>query len=307
MREEVVLLGSRRAVVGILTRPDGDGVPGAPGVLLLNSGWVHRTGPNRIYVQLARRLAAAGFPVVRLDLPGVGDSPPSPRDLPLLEGVLEDLREVMGDLSSVGEARRFVPMGICSGADVSFRLAAEDERVVGAVMVNANVLDPEAATTADTHSRRRLSFYLRRALFDAGRWRRLLTGKTAYGGLLHTLASGLWRLLSGADREPTEARARVARDLDRMADRRQRLLFIFSEGDAGLDSFRLLVGEPADRLEVPGDAGAAVLAKTDHLFTRRRSREELFDLILRWMEAFAGAAGAARSSTRSGVRAPSSS
>src|SRR6185312_12807504 len=48
--------------------------PPRRGVILLNAGAVGQIGPNRLHVVLARRLAAAGDLVLRLDVSGIGDS-----------------------------------------------------------------------------------------------------------------------------------------------------------------------------------------------------------------------------------------
>jgi hypothetical protein len=72
MNEEAVLIGG--SLVGILSRPPAGVDPAMPGVLLLNAGRIHRVGPNRLYVAIARRLAAMGFAVCRFDLSGIGDS-----------------------------------------------------------------------------------------------------------------------------------------------------------------------------------------------------------------------------------------
>ena len=47
----------------------------ATALILLNAGLVHRMGPFRLYVQMARRLAAEGYAVLRFDQSGLGDSP----------------------------------------------------------------------------------------------------------------------------------------------------------------------------------------------------------------------------------------
>src|SRR5262249_47307203 len=58
-REKVVTFGAGRGLVGIVTLP-GTPRPDAPQLLLINSGIIHRVGANRLYVSLARTLAAAG-------------------------------------------------------------------------------------------------------------------------------------------------------------------------------------------------------------------------------------------------------
>src|SRR6185437_16493126 len=94
---------------------------------------------HRLYVALARRWAALGFHVLRLDLSGVGDSPAAddgvenvtyPRD-----GLL-DLGEAMDRLGHTASADRFIVAGLCSGGDFAFQMGLRDPRVVGAVILN---------------------------------------------------------------------------------------------------------------------------------------------------------------------------
>jgi len=73
--EKIFTCGPGGALVGVLTEPDvARAPPDAPAVLLWNVGLNHRVGPFRVFVELARRLAEAGFTVLRLDLSGLGDS-----------------------------------------------------------------------------------------------------------------------------------------------------------------------------------------------------------------------------------------
>ena len=72
MIEEVTRFGSNGSLVGILSRPMRSN-RNLPAILLLNAGLVHRVGPNRIYVRLARHFAALGFSVLRFDFSGIGD------------------------------------------------------------------------------------------------------------------------------------------------------------------------------------------------------------------------------------------
>src|SRR5574339_577479 len=101
--------GERRQLVGTVSLPDRvDRDPIA--VLLPNTGLEHRVGPNRLHVYLARALADAGFPTVRLDLSGMGDSTSSDTADPL-----RDLGAAMDALESQGIAGRFAALGLCSG------------------------------------------------------------------------------------------------------------------------------------------------------------------------------------------------
>lgn len=116
--------------------------PARPIVILLNAGVLHRVGPHRLHVTLARQLARRGFLAVRLDLGGLGDSPATAMAGSFTESAVADVRAAMTDLAQRFGARRFVLFGLCSGADNGFAAALEDERIAGLVL-----LDPHSYRT----------------------------------------------------------------------------------------------------------------------------------------------------------------
>ncbi|HHO68021.1 MAG TPA: alpha/beta hydrolase, partial [Gammaproteobacteria bacterium] len=73
MKERVVTFGPERNLVGVLTQPD-QVRPDLPVLVFLNAGLLHRVGPYRMHVDLARQLAARGYASLRFDLSGRGDS-----------------------------------------------------------------------------------------------------------------------------------------------------------------------------------------------------------------------------------------
>ena len=116
VHERVLRLGSEGHLVAIATDPPAP--LAAPGVIFLNAGVLHRVGPHRLHVLLARRLAAAGFAAVRMDLSGIGDSSPVPSGMSFRASSVADVRAAMDGLGSDdGTGARFVLFGLCSGAD----------------------------------------------------------------------------------------------------------------------------------------------------------------------------------------------
>ncbi len=107
-----------------------------PAFILSNSGIVHRVGPGRLYVKIARSLAAADHLVARIDHSGIGDSDPRQDGLPYYQSAVAEIREVMNDLASNHGTPRFAVLGLCSGAEVALRAACDDDRVVGVVLIN---------------------------------------------------------------------------------------------------------------------------------------------------------------------------
>ena len=137
MREEAVLFGKTRSFVGVVTIPQQDGKESNhTAIILLNAGLVHHVGPNRLYVNLARKLAAKGFVVFRFDYSGIGDSRSREDNLPYSESRLDETREALDFLNETRGSKRFVLMGICSGAIDAFTSSREDPRVTGIGLIS---------------------------------------------------------------------------------------------------------------------------------------------------------------------------
>ncbi len=100
----------------------------------MNAGVIHRIGPHRLNVKIARALAATGIATLRFDLSGVGDSPAAVGGANFVEQAVLDLQAAMDHLEGRLGVNRFVVFGLCSGAVNSYHLALRDQRVVGALM-----------------------------------------------------------------------------------------------------------------------------------------------------------------------------
>ncbi len=166
-RDEIVVrFGEANSLVGIVT-PAGDRAS-STAVVLLNAGVIHRVGPHRMNVRLARHLSARGFTAMRFDLSGIGDSRAAVGDLSFRERSVVETRAAIDLLSREHGASRFVLFGLCSGADNGLATALADPRVVGLVMV-----DP-------------FTYVTKRAL-----GRKLVAKAKSLGGVGRTLAWGL--------------------------------------------------------------------------------------------------------------------
>lgn len=303
--EQVLICGAESQLVGILSQPpanpDGSQLPT---VIMLNAGLLHRVGPNRIYVTLARALAARGFPVLRLDLAGIGESAPRTDQVPLLDGVLADVRQAMAALTEHHGAQQFLLLGHCSGGIVSLVAAQREQRIVGAVMIN-----PEGANEEwDAFDKQRkvatyyTNFYGRDALANSDRLRRFLTGRADYktiaGNLFkHLIWNRITTLLfrirtalgnranvgAGAHSEREQARA----ILQAVGERGIPLLFMFTEGSTGHAYVRSMVGAELDRLCTSGVAHVEVLHNADHIFNLLSSQHRLIEAIESWASAVA--------------------
>ncbi len=140
VRESVAAFGPGNRLLGILTRPAQPRAD-APACLLFNAGVVHRIGPHRINVKLARALAQRGFTCLRLDLAGLGDSPVAAEAASVnsSDQAIADLRLAMDWLEATQGVHRFVVFGLCTGARHGYRLAQVDDRLAGLLMYDGYV------------------------------------------------------------------------------------------------------------------------------------------------------------------------
>lgn len=240
--ERPIHFGDGERLFGMLVPPPSPPAPGRPAIVLLDAGTVNRVGPHRLYVRLARRFAALGFAVLRVDLSGIGDSPAAEGtadNLTYPEGGLADVSAAMDCLGRETGARRFVIAGLCSGADLAFQAARHDARVAGAVMMNP------------------------RTFLELGLER--VEGQDPAGG--------------ASDAVSTAEALRVTDGLATIAGRGVDALLVVSARDPGIDfvdrhapeAMRAVLGRPGcRRVDVPG---------ADHTFTTLASQRRVTDLL----------------------------
>jgi pimeloyl-ACP methyl ester carboxylesterase len=150
--EQLRVFGTAHPLFGIFTPADAQyRDPARPPVVISNAGCVNRCGPHRLSTKMARRWASVGFDVLRVDLSGIGDSPPAP-------GVEENVTYPPSGMDDLGQAiqalgsDRVILAGLCSGGDYAFQLGAHEPRVAGALLMSPRtfcVLDLAAVESAD--------------------------------------------------------------------------------------------------------------------------------------------------------------
>lgn len=131
-REIPVRFGEDRALIGVITPATARSCD--VGLIVFNAGVIHRVGPHRLNVKLARTLAGSGVTTLRFDLGGVGDSRAAQGGGEFRDQAVHDLRTAMDLLEREHGLKRFMLFGICSGAVHSFRAALADPRVGGVLM-----------------------------------------------------------------------------------------------------------------------------------------------------------------------------
>jgi len=114
LTERAIRLGPA-GLFAMATEPDAP--TGSPTVLMLNAGNDWHVGPNRLWVDLSRRWAAAGFRCVRFDESGLGDSPARPEkpaNLVRSPDAFDDVRDARVAVEP-DDPTNVVLVGLCSG------------------------------------------------------------------------------------------------------------------------------------------------------------------------------------------------
>ncbi|MBR9910181.1 MAG: hydrolase 1, exosortase A system-associated [Gammaproteobacteria bacterium] len=139
------------------------------GVVVVVGGAQYRVGSHRMFVSLARNLAAAGCSVLRFDRRGTGDSW---GEDPGFEDCNEDIQAAVSGLKdAVPGLQEIHLMGLCDGATAAAICYFPDDEISGYVMINPWIRSPQ------TQARVLLDHYYKSRFMDRDFWRELFAGK----------------------------------------------------------------------------------------------------------------------------------
>jgi exosortase A-associated hydrolase 1 len=177
-------------LIGILHRPERPRRRGI--VVVVGGGPQYRVGGHRQLTLWSRALCAEGYPVLRFDYRGMGDS----------QGEFQGFLAVDDDIccavdqlaSAVPEVDEIVLWGECDAASAILLYAGRDARVKGAVLLNPWVRTE--ALQAQTVLRH---YYLQR-LLEPSLWKKVLGGRFDWRASVRSALEMLRRSRSGPAR-----------------------------------------------------------------------------------------------------------
>jgi alpha-beta hydrolase superfamily lysophospholipase len=285
VKQTAFLFGETQALMGILAWPAEPRRDLA--VILLNSGVLHRMGPNRLYVKIASRLSARGLAVFRFDLSGIGDSEARRDGLRYAESTLQETRAAMDVVEKECGIRRFVLMGICSGADNALRIAPQDPRIVGIVPIEGLTFQTKGYALDR----------LRRRILVPRTWKKLVTGRLDPLASLRSVTRHFKREPPGE--APTEGTvwtlpraADVAQDLAAFTGRGGRANLIYSTLEPGWYHYRAGLKKLLAPLVASGKITVTIADGTDHLFTPLEQQTWLLGQLEEWTRGLVEGEGA---------------
>jgi len=294
MREEAVLFGEMKSLVGIVTDPSERRVNGhRPAVILLNPGMVHRVGPGGIYVKIARTLAAMGFVVLRFDFSGIGDSAVRHDNLPFDKSSVLETQAAMDFLQATRGLGHFILMGGCSGARISLQTACYDPRVVGALPINLPMPEDDDGNPDQPHGRAAY-YYWRIATHNLNSWRKFVTGRADYRQILRTLQFQA-RCRLPSQRKASAESLKFEANMRLLVNRGVQLAFIYAADGSPSETLREAVNGAFKQPRTPGNVRIEIIPRTDHTFSSLSDQEQLLKTISKLIDAITAATSNAKS------------
>jgi len=296
IRERIISISQAPHLTGILTEPQRP--THLPLVVLPNAGSAYRVGPGRLYVALARHLAMRGFPCLRMDLAGLGDSVNGELDRENDAYNVTAFRDIDLTLRYAQVAlgiERVVVMGLCSGAYVAFQAAAQ---ITNPVLVAGVLINPLTffwregmsmeSDPAQEHAR---SHYYLRMAFQPAKWLKLLSGQTKIGvlGSVKILAQRV-RIGRGT-MKPAEITERkqnalghpvtedTSGDLERCRQRGRQLACFFSRSDPGYSLLMRSARRKTKQLCRAEKMSIHFIEDADHTFSHEAPRRNLLGAV----------------------------
>jgi exosortase A-associated hydrolase 1 len=260
-------------LVGVVSLP---ARPCDTGVLIVVGGPQYRAGSHRQFVLLARRLAVDGFPAMRFDLRGMGDSAGDPRTF---EEVSDDIAAAVAAFrQACRSVHKVVLWGLCDGASAALLYVDDHADIDGLALVNPWVRSEQTLAKA------RVKYYYSARLFDRDFWKKLLRGKVLLGEGLHGVLRAV-REAGDRRRDEDSRRTFVERMRSGMTRFGAPVLFVLSGRDLTAREFEEMAraDETWRRLLTRPGVEQYRVEDADHTFSSVRARDRVESMTLDWL------------------------
>lgn len=263
-RERAFRFGRSHHLVGLAGLPSASPAPVPVGLIVLNTGFMHRVGPFRLHVEMTRRLNALGYPTLRFDLSTMGDSGASGESQSRDAQIRADVTDAMALLGQQSGCTQFVLIGLCRGAQSAHTAAVTEAGIAGAILLDGYIYRSTGFL---------LRHYLPR-LFSISRWRHFLARRLRSPAPMGEAAFG----------SVYPPQAQVRGELADMLNRGLKLCFIYSGGISEQlnhpRQFRECFGRVADHPQT----SVELLCGTDHTYTLQCDRDRLLTQVESWLQ-----------------------
>jgi len=225
----------------------------------------------------------------RFDLSGIGDSETSSLGGYFTERSVSEIRAAIDFLQNTYHHKKFVLIGLCSGADDALATAQIDPRVCGVVLLNGY------AYTAGKYKFYRFKEFVLPRLFMAEKWvnkiRRLFVGGSKGADLTDAGAANP----DAIDREEKAAvialdddyryippQAETRKIIEKLTAEGVQLFFVYSGSEYDTYTYEGQLNDMFPGLENTGRVREAYIKEADHTFILKADRDKLCSWVQDW-------------------------
>ena len=275
------------------------------GLVFAQSGARGRLGNTFHYPYFARRLSAVGYPCLRFDPAGLGDST---GEIPA--GNMRDLygqigagRFVGDTLSAIDELyrqispKRVVLFGVCGGAITALMAAPRSERVDGVILLSLPVMLDSAqqgqlGRMPHDYARNYLFRLYANKLLSLKAWKRLITRKSDTANIWSWVKASFLPQVHQArpggtagERDPA-FNHHVLESLDALVARQRKLLLLFGQDDKIRYEWQRDFHDKYWNTNPRYEACSTIhnIANCNHMFTLREWQATAMDLAITWLQ-----------------------
>lgn len=292
-----------KQLFGILHEPEGEPRPSL-GFVFPHSGSRGRLGNTFHYPYFARALAKQGYPVLRFDPPGLGDSGGTIETGPTYDlynsiqsgCYVGDTVAAIDELRRLSSPKKVVLLGVCGGAITALQTAAVADVAGTAIMSVPVMLDSSQQKQSDTipteYARKYLFALYARKLLSPRAWWRFMRGKSQMSVIVPYLSAALRRTrttptvtATTASERDVQANPRFFEAARALMQRDRKTLAIFGDDDPFWWHFE----REFYKVHCGPDSAyhrlweIHLLKDCNHMLTMREWKEKAMELVLQWL------------------------
>jgi uncharacterized protein len=256
------------------------GTPRRLGIVIVVGGPQYRVGSHRQFVLMSRAFAAEGYPVLRFDYRGMGDSGGAVRSF---DEVDDDIRAAIDELTArLPQLEGVALFGLCDGASAACIYAGSDHRVKALVLANPWI------RTVEGEARVRVRHHYVQRLLQKSFWVKLASGRLQVFHSVADFARNVVRARApGAEPAMKNGfQVRMCRGLETFGEP---VLLLLSGRDLTASEFDESWTGSARWAAIAGRTGVRTerLIDADHTFSSSHGLDRATGMCMTWLDQFA--------------------
>jgi pimeloyl-ACP methyl ester carboxylesterase len=261
------------------------------GIIFANSGMQNRVGPHRLYVVFARILSQIGYSVLRIDLPGIGESEGTITEDNFDAQNPDDTISAINFLKNTIKIKKIALFGICAGARNVLKAGSKDKRVEGLILWSLPIISIAPSMTSPNQDPRgwmskrgiilSIKDKLRKAI-SIPAWKKYLASGGNIKSIFRDFRGIFWNLVSKEKIWSQERHHKFFTAFSSYMRSGRPALFLYGEKDNILiEEFKVKMNELSANINHSCDY--LIIRNGNHTFTSMDTQKEAIAETIEWL------------------------